>query len=206
VTTSPGSAASTPSETRFQQHAFDFLDLLEDALNLPTAAAGPSEQIYYKLLQRRVAATVSVLKATMAGRLDDTLPDQIVALRERIAELPTSTYQHATVEGRAPSHRWDQPASDQLRDRVADFLAVLLDFLDIPAPATMADTQSYQWALEDRAVNAANSLIMVVGSDPDEALPSEAAYLRKVATEYPRIVYQHAPSPGATKPGARTPQ
>jgi hypothetical protein len=121
--------------------------------------------------------------------LDDTLPHQIAALRERIAQVPTA-YEHESY-GKGTLPPWVQAPSGCIQDQIADFLNVLLDSLEIPQPATKADRPVYEDVLDRRTFNAVLALTGILGFGPDE-LPESTNYLREVTEDFPVDGYQHA--------------
>lgn len=161
---------------RFQEHVTDYLLAVAEALRVPPAGTDEGEPVYYQLLEDRLMAVVRTLKIVREDGLSRALPEQTVSLRRRIAELPITSYQHASENWVFnPVRPRAQATGQQLHELVADFLAALLETLDARASG---GRRSRSRLLEDRVVAADIAMTMVLGGDLDRSLPEEAAYLR----------------------------
>ena len=80
-----------------------------------------------------------------------------------------------------------------MNDDTREFLAAVLDALNIPSPATYGDHQAFQRLLEDRALDAVVALTGVLGEPPaaDWGLGWHTAYLRGRLAQKPPTTYRH---------------
>ncbi|MFI1422737.1 hypothetical protein ACH4VX_33165 [Streptomyces sp. NPDC020731] len=77
---------------------------------------------------------------------------------------------------------------DRTPDAVRDFLAVVLDALDIPAPATVGDEQAHDRVLCDRAAHAKIALRDALDGGP-LGIEWTTRYLRERLAETPPAGY-----------------
>lgn len=77
---------------------------------------------------------------------------------------------------------------DRTPDAVRDFLAAVLDALDIPEPATTGDTEAHDRVLNDRAMHAKIALRDVLDGGP-LGVEWTTRYLRERLAETPPTGY-----------------
>jgi hypothetical protein len=86
-----------------------------------------------------------------------------------------------------------------LSSEVHDLLAVMLAAIDIPCPATLADTARHQEVLAKRVMHATITLRHVLGREGTRLsadLAWETAYLREQLAAHPPSGYKTGPWPG----------
>ncbi|MEV7145937.1 hypothetical protein AB0O05_05500 [Streptomyces sp. NPDC093084] len=76
-----------------------------------------------------------------------------------------------------------------MNDDTREFLAALLDAINLPHPATVGDSEEYLRLLEDRTLDA----VVALGEPPnaDWGLGWHTAYLREQVAKKPVITYLH---------------
>ncbi|MEU9348202.1 hypothetical protein AB0D74_44110 [Streptomyces sp. NPDC048278] len=85
-----------------------------------------------------------------------------------------------------------------MNDDTREFLAAVLDALNIPSPATYGDHEAFQRLLEDRALDAVVALSGVLGepANADWGLGWHTSYLRKQLAKKPPTTYRHYDAAG----------
>ncbi|GGJ43766.1 hypothetical protein [Streptomyces brasiliensis] len=85
-----------------------------------------------------------------------------------------------------------------MKDDTREFLAAVLDAINIPAPATFADREAFQLLLEDRVLDAVVALTGALGEPPaaDWGLGWHTDYLRKRLATKPPTTYRHYDADG----------
>jgi hypothetical protein len=81
---------------------------------------------------------------------------------------------------------------------VSDFLAVVLDAIDIPHPATFGDTEEHARILADRVMHAVTALRDVLSDRPLMDIGWTTEYLRERLVTIPPTGYRHAGTPRPT--------
>lgn len=71
-----------------------------------------------------------------------------------------------------------------------DFLAAVLEALDIPFPATVGDSERYHAVLADRVMHAVIALRNVLDAEPYLDVARTTAYLRERIAATPATGYQ----------------
>jgi hypothetical protein len=74
-----------------------------------------------------------------------------------------------------------------------EFLAAVLDAINLPAPATFGDREAFARLLEDRVLDAVIALTGALGEPPtaDWGLGWHTDYLRKQIAKTPPTTYRH---------------
>ncbi|MEV7035136.1 hypothetical protein AB0N99_33535 [Streptomyces sp. NPDC093272] len=85
-----------------------------------------------------------------------------------------------------------------MNDDTREFLAALLDAINLPYPATVGDSEEYLRLLEDRTLDAVVALTGALGEPPnaDWGLGWHTAYLREQVAKKPVITYLHFDAAG----------
>ncbi|MEV7389520.1 hypothetical protein [Streptomyces sp. NPDC091215] len=80
-----------------------------------------------------------------------------------------------------------------MNDDTREFLAAVLDAIDIPTPATLGDHEAFRVLLEDRVLDAIVALTGALGEPPhsDWGLGWHTGYLRKQLAQKPPTTYRH---------------
>lgn len=160
----------------------DYLVTVAEAVSIPPAGTDAGEPVYYRVLEDRLMAVAGSTRTALEVGLDRALPEQAVELRARIAELPISAYQHASDDWIFnPVRPRVRAGGEQLLPLVTDFLTALSETLSVPASG---ESRFRSWLLEDRMVAAQIAMAMLLGSDLDDSLPEETAYLRDKVHEF----------------------
>ncbi|MFP8904795.1 hypothetical protein [Streptomyces atacamensis] len=79
---------------------------------------------------------------------------------------------------------------------VRALLAAVLEAIDLPYPATLADSERYRDVLERRALHAALALRNVLDDRPLTDVEWDVEYLRERLAEHPPTGYRHAGGEG----------
>ncbi|WP_225831673.1 hypothetical protein [Streptomyces sp. NK08204] len=81
-----------------------------------------------------------------------------------------------------------------------EFLAAVLDAIDIPAPATFGDREAFARLLADRVLDAVVALTGALGEPPDAdwGLGWHTDYLRRQLAKNPPTTYRHHGASGGT--------
>lgn len=77
---------------------------------------------------------------------------------------------------------------------LGDFLAAVLEALDIPHPATVGDSEQHAAVLADRVMHAAIALRSTLDGHPCD-IEWTTAYLRERLAEHPPTGYRHYGTP-----------
>ncbi|MER6525734.1 hypothetical protein [Streptomyces sp. NPDC001508] len=85
-----------------------------------------------------------------------------------------------------------------MNDDTREFLAAVLEAINIPAPATFGDLEAFQLLLEDRVLDAVVALTGALGEPPtaDWGLGWHTDYLRKQLAKKPPTTYRHYDADG----------
>ncbi|MFE7979937.1 hypothetical protein [Streptomyces shenzhenensis] len=85
-----------------------------------------------------------------------------------------------------------------MNDDTREFLAAVLDAINIPSPATFADWEAFQLLLDDRVLDAVVALTGALGEPPtaDWGLGWHTDYLRKQLAKKPPTTYRHYDADG----------
>ncbi|MEU9520161.1 hypothetical protein [Streptomyces sp. NPDC048224] len=86
-----------------------------------------------------------------------------------------------------------------MNDDTREFLAVVRDAINIPAPATFADREAFRLLLEDRVLDAVVALTGALGEPPtaDWGLGWHTDYLRQQLATKPPATYRHHDTDGS---------
>ncbi|MFK0279365.1 hypothetical protein ACIQVL_02680 [Streptomyces sp. NPDC090499] len=85
-----------------------------------------------------------------------------------------------------------------MNDDTREFLAAVLDAINLPHPATVGDSEAFGRLLEDRALDAVVALTGALGEPPnaDWGLGWHTSYLREQLAKKPATTYRHYDAAG----------